>query len=60
MHVVSIRVATGLSDLHSYWSYDNFAAQLFFSSDPILHILPRLAAALNIQLRSSASDLFCR
>jgi len=40
MHVVSIRVATGLSDLHSYWSYDNFAAQLFFSSDPILHILP--------------------
>ena len=33
------------------------ASQLFFSSDPVLDIFPRLAAALRIQLVSSVRDV---
>ena len=58
MHVVSIRVATSLSGLRFYRSYNNFAPELFFSSDPVVDILPRLAAPLHKQLVSSVSDNF--
>jgi len=37
-----------------------FVAQLFFGSNPVLDIFSMFAAALKIQLMSSASDLFSR
>lgn len=42
------------------WSRDRFVAQLFFGSNPVLDIFSVFAAALKIQLMSSASDLFSR
>jgi hypothetical protein len=43
------------------WSFPvRLVVQFFFSSDPVLDILPRPAAALNIQLVSSVSDIFLR
>jgi hypothetical protein len=42
------------------WCDVRLGAQLFFRADPVLHILPRLAAPLGVQLVSSASDVFSR
>jgi hypothetical protein len=42
------------------WFRDRVVAQLFLGSDPVFDIFAMFSAALNIQLMSSASDLFCR
>ncbi len=42
------------------YSRDRFVAQLCFGSNPIFDIFSLFAAALKIQLISSASDLFSR
>ena len=54
-----LRVVTTCFSYPSFllWSYNNFAAQLFFSSGPVLDVASWFAAALNIQLVSSVSDV---
>src|SRR5713226_6380423 len=56
------RVTTGLGGPgpRFRWPRDRFVAQLFFGYNPILDIFSVFAAALKIQLMSSASDLFSR
>src|SRR6266581_1450108 len=57
----SIRhVTTCLGGPRFRWSRDRFVAQLFFSFNPVLDIFSVFAAALKIQLMSSANDLFSR
>ena len=53
-------VPTCLGGLRFHYSWDRFVAQLSFSAKPVLDIFSVFAAALKIQLMSSASDLFCR
>jgi len=54
------RVTNGLGGPCFRWFRDRFVAQLFFGSIPVLDIFSVFAAALKIQLMSSASDLFSR
>jgi hypothetical protein len=57
----SIKHATTcLGGSRFHCSRDRLVAQLFFSSKPVLHIFSVFAAALKIQLMSSASDLLSR
>jgi len=58
--LIARSVSTGLGGHCSCCSYDNFAHQLFFSSDSVLDVLTWLAATLCVQLVSSVGNIFPR